>query len=243
MYSLQLSGAPPPLAVNVAAGSANVVIMIESKLLKKDLFGEVRYELSADGPRIVRDASTARLWVRWLARWLLRRETRTLVALDGIDGVPAVLASAGNRLERSYLSGEPMHKARPADPAYFRAAFRLLRRLHAADVVHNDLAKEPNLLVTSSGHPAFIDFQLAWHSRGRGRLFRALGHDDIRHLLKHKRTYCADHLTEREKKILASPSAPSRYWMRIVKPPYLFITRRLLGWSDREGASDRGAQR
>jgi hypothetical protein len=31
--------------------------------------------------------------------------------------------------------------------------------------------------------------------------------------------------------------------MRIVKPPYLFVTRRLLGWADREGAADRGERR
>jgi hypothetical protein len=106
--------------------------------------------------------------------------------------------------------------------------------------VHNDLAKEPNILVVGNGRPAFVDFQLAWHAPGRGRLFRILAYDDLRHLLKHKRSYCADELTNRERRILARPSLPSRLWMRIVKPPYLFLTRRVLGWADREGASDRG---
>ena len=133
-----------------------------------------------------------------------------------------------------------MHIARPTDPDYFKAAFALLRRLHAGDVVHNDLAKEPNLLVSPGGEPGLIDFQLAWHAPRRGRLFRALGYDDLRHLLKHKRTYCPERLTSRERQILQNPSTASRLWMRIVKPPYLFITRSLLGWSDREGASDRG---
>ena len=32
----------------------------------------------------------------------------------------------------------------------------------------------------------------------------------------------------------------SRTWMATGKPAYLFVTRRLLGWSDREGAGDRG---
>ena len=99
------------------------------------------------------------------------------------------------------------------------------------------------MLVTASGQPALVDFQMAWHSPGRGRLFRLLGYDDLRHVLKHKRTYCAEHLTERQRRILAAPSLPSRLWMRIVKPPYLFITRRVLGWADREGASDRGERR
>ena len=218
-------------------------MMAETRLLKKDLFGEVRLEFVSGEARIVRDAGAAPLWVRWLARWLMRREARALGALDGVRGIPSVLSASQGRLERRFLDGSPMHVARPADPAYFRRALALLRRLHAADVVHNDLAKEPNLLVLPDGTPAFIDFQLASHMPGRGRLFRALAHDDLRHLLKHKRTYCPDRLTERQKQVLATPSIPSRVWMRLVKPPYLFITRRLLGWSDREGASDRGERR
>lgn len=218
-------------------------MMLESRLLKKDLFGEVRLE-SGDGSRqIVRDTAPAPLPVRWLAQLLMRREARALAALDGLQGVPRLLAADRGRLVREYLDGRPMHHARPANPAYFRRALRLLRRLHARNVVHNDLAKEPNMLVTASGQPALVDFQMAWHSPGRGRLFRVLGYDDLRHVLKHKRTYCAEHLTDRQRRILAAPSLPSRLWMRIVKPPYLFITRRVLGWADREGAADRGERR
>jgi RIO-like serine/threonine protein kinase len=218
-------------------------MMLESRLLKKDLFGEVRLETGGGQPRIVRDAASAALPVRWLAQALLRREARVLSALDGLDGVPRLLGAERGRLAREYLEGAPMHQAMPGDPAYFRCALRLLRQLHTRNVVHNDLAKEPNVLVTAGGRPAFVDFQLAWHARGRGRLFRILGYDDLRHLLKHKRTYCAEHLSVRQRQILAAPSLPSRLWMRVVKPPYLFITRRLLRWADREGASDRGAAR
>jgi hypothetical protein len=218
-------------------------MMLESRLLKKDLFGEVRLESGVGTPRIVRDTASAALPVRWLARGLMRREARVLAVLDGLEGVPALIRTDRTSLVRAYLEGAPMHHARPADPRYFRDALRLLRRLHARGVVHNDLAKEPNLLVTSGGTPAFVDFQMAWHSPGRGRLFRILGYDDLRHLLKHKRSYCAGHLTARQRRILATPSLPSRLWMRIVKPPYLFVTRRLLGWADREGASDRGERR
>jgi RIO-like serine/threonine protein kinase len=218
-------------------------MMLESRLLKKDLFGEVRLETAAARRYVVRDVACAALPVRWLARALMRREARALAALDGLDGVPGLLRTDTSRLAREYLEGKPMHHAKPADPAYFRSALRLLRRLHARNVVHNDLAKEPNVLVDASGQPAFVDFQMAWHAPRRGRLYRILGYDDLRHLLKHKRTYCAEHLTDRQRRILAAPSLPSRLWMRIVKPPYLFITRRVLGWSDREGASDRGERR
>jgi hypothetical protein len=132
-----------------------------------------------------------------------------------------------------------MQVARPRDPAYFRAAARLLRRLHTANVIHNDLAKETNWLVTTDGRPALVDFQLAMTLTRRGRIARALGHDDIRHLLKHKRTYAPERLTARERRILATPSLVSRLWMASGKRVYLFVTRRVFRWRDREGAGDR----
>ena len=218
-------------------------MMRESRLLKKDLFGEVRLESDGAGRRIVRDISAAALPLRWLAHGLMRREARALAALDGLDGVPGLIRMERSRLEREHLDGEPMHRAKPRDPDYFRRALRLLRQLHARGVVHNDLAKEPNILVVGSAQPAFVDFQLAWYTRRRGRLFRALCYDDLRHLLKHKRSYCPQLLTARERRILATPSLPSRFWRRFVKPPYLYVTRSLLGWADREGAADRGEHR
>jgi RIO-like serine/threonine protein kinase len=217
--------------------------MTESELLKKDLFGEIRLLRGPAGRQVLRDVSTASPAIRWLARALLRREARVLAALDGVAGIPGLVETGRDRLAREYLEGQPMHLARPAEPDYFRQSSRLLRRLHRSGVVHNDLAKEPNLLVRSDGSPAFVDFQLAMVSRRRGRLFRVLAWDDIRHLLKHKRTYCPQHLTQRELGILATPSLPSRIFGSTIKPAYLFITRRLLGWADREGAGDRGERR
>ena len=92
----------------------------------------------------------------------------------------------------------------------------------------------------AGGSAAFIDFQLAWYAPRRGRFFRIAAREDIRHLLKHKRTYRPKDLTQRELDILAHPAPLSRVWMAVGKPVYLFITRRLFGWSDREGADDRG---
>lgn len=211
----------------------------EPKLLKKDLFGEVRLGCDNDVPVIIRDISAARPWIRWLARRLMAREATALAALDELPGVPKLLRSDKDKLVRSYVRGSPMHLAKPTDRHYFASAAALLRRMHRAGVVHNDLAKEPNILVDMNGDPAFIDFQLAWFSHHRNRFFRVLGREDVRHLLKHKRTYCSQHLTAREKKLLSNPSILSLVWMKTVKPIYLFITRRIMGWSDREGAADR----
>ena len=111
--------------------------------------------------------------------------------------------------------------------------------MHRRGIAHCDLAKEPNWLVTPTGAPALVDFQLALIAPRRGRLLRMLAREDLRHLLKHKRTYCPERLTARERAILEHRGITSRLWMATVKPVYWFITRRLLGWADREGAGDR----
>jgi RIO-like serine/threonine protein kinase len=209
-------------------------------ILKRDLFGVVAVS-DADSTRVVvRDTTEARAGLRWFARHLARREARALRALDGLRGVPRLLSADRHRLTREWIEGEPMHRARPANPLYFRDALGLLRRLHRAGVVHNDLAKETNWLVTPDGAPALVDFQLAHVTRRRGRFFRMLAHDDLRHLLKHKRTYLPQRLTARERSILARPSILARIWMSTGKRVYTFVTRRILKWADREGAGDRG---
>jgi hypothetical protein len=213
-------------------------------LLKRDLFGVVRRRTlpGQDGPLdcVERDTCEANRWLRWLARHLATREARALAALRRVPQVPRLISWDGRRLQRSWLPGVPLHRSGGVDRAYFRDALRLLRRVHAAGILHNDLAKEPNWLVRPDGSPALLDFQLAMRPRRRGRLFRMLAHDDLRHLLKHKRTYCPECLTTRQRAMLAKRSPIAGAWARTGKPLYRFVTRRLLGWADREGAGDRG---
>lgn len=214
------------------------------RLLKRDLFGVVRRR-TLQGPTgaldcVERDTGEANRWLRWLARRLAAREARALAALRRVPQVPMLISWDGHRLQRSWLPGVPLHQSGGVDRAYFREALRLLRCVHAAGILHNDLAKEPNWLVRPDGSPALVDFQLAMRPRHRGRLFRMLARDDLRHLLKHKRTYCPECLTTRQRAMLAKRSPIAGAWARTGKPLYRFVTRRLLGWADREGAGDRG---
>jgi RIO-like serine/threonine protein kinase len=208
-------------------------------LLKRGSLGDVRREADGGQDLVVRDWARARPGCGWLARRLARREAAALARLAGLAGVPRLIAIERGRLVRSYLPGRAMHEARPKSRAYFRAALGLVRRMHRAGVAHNDLAKEANWLSTSAGEPAIVDFQLAVCVRRRNRLFRAMAREDLRHLLKHKRHYCADQLTARQHRMLAEPSWPARFWRAAVKPVYLLVTRKLLGWPERRGAEER----
>lgn len=117
---------------------------------------------------------------------------------------------AGRRaLVRGFVDGAALHLAKPhGDLAYFRSAKAALRRLRRAGICHNDLAKEQNWLVGRDGRAYVTDFQLAACFEGRGWLYRILAYEDLRHLLKHKRSYVPEALTPRERKILAKNRSP-----------------------------------
>jgi RIO-like serine/threonine protein kinase len=204
-------------------------------LLKADELGRIEIAEHGGARVIRRDVAAARWWARAFARRAAAREARALRRLQGIDGVPALLQWDGSKLLRSYIAGAPMQQAQPRERAYYREALRLLSALHRRGIVHNDLAKEPNWLVRVDGHPALVDFQIAWTRGRRGRLFRVLAREDLRHLLKHKRTYCPDALSARQRAMLASPAPHSRLWRATGKRLYKLIARRLFGYWDNEG--------
>lgn len=210
--------------------------------LKRDHFGAIDRIRRADGSEFIRrDTGAASPGLRWLARAAARREARALAALDGIAGVPLLLRFDGRTLERSLIAGAPMHEAQPRHPRFYRHAHRLLKAIRARGVVHNDLAKEANWIVASDGTPAVVDFQLAWASRRRGRLFRLLSREGLRHLLKHKRTYCPESLTPTERRVLARRGWIGEWWRRTGKRLYILVARRILHWEDNEARGRRGA--
>ncbi len=203
--------------------------------LKADAFGAVTLVDSGDRKHIERDTTQARWWLRAIARMVAAREARALRKLEGLTGFARVLSWDGRVLKRTYLEGAPMQQAQPRDPAFYRRAWRLLRDMHRQGVSHNDLAKEPNWLVTPEGQPALTDFQLAMFGAPRSRRMRLFAREALRHLLKHKRTYCPGCLTPIERRLLQRRSWYRALWFATVKPVYRFVTRRVLHWQDNEG--------
>jgi predicted Ser/Thr protein kinase len=205
--------------------------------LKRGSLGDIYLDEHAGYPVAVRELRAARCL--WLARHLAKREATALALLAGCDGFPALIAHQRDRLIRSFIAGDVMYIGAPRSRKYFREALRRVRVLHRHRIAHNDLAKEANWICRPDDQPGIVDFQLSICFAKRTRLFRLLAREDLRHLLKHKRFYRPDALTERERAILAKRMWPARLWMLLVKPCYRFFTRRLLGWPEREGAAER----
>lgn len=219
-----------------AAMSEPSATAIEISALKSDSFGRIALMRDEAGLFVRRDLAHVPWWLRFPAWWLARREARALRQVDGLPATPRLLRWDGRRLDRSYMAGDAMYQRPPhGDLAYFRQARHLLQQLHRRGLAHNDLAKEANWLVLADGGPAIIDFQLATRGHPRSRWMRLLAREDLRHLLKHKRTYCPQALTPVDRRVLKRHSWVRQAWFVTGKPVYRFVTRRLLHWEDNEG--------
>ncbi|SEK60209.1 serine/threonine protein kinase [Roseovarius nanhaiticus] len=228
---------PPPSADAIARAA-----FVPKTVHKRDIFSETisgDLEGIPDYPVVLRKLDTVPWYARPIAWALARKEIRGLRAVQGIEGCPALVRVDKTGLLRSWTRGTPLQLAQPSDAAWYRDAKRLLRQMRSKGVTHNDIAKPQNWLMTPDGRAAVIDFQLASVHRRRGRLFRVMAREDLRHLLKQKRAYAPDLLTPSEHRMLAQKALPSRIWMATGKRAYNFITRRLMNWSDGEGTEDR----
>jgi len=218
--------------------------------LKEDGLGRIE-RVEVDGQRWIRRVACGGRapLSHALARLLRRREERALTALAGLPGVPQAAptervralsahpSSDGRRpdprdvLVRTWIEGTPLHRATHLPLDFFDELARLVRAVHERGVCHNDLHKEQNVLVTPSGRPAIVDFQLAsLHSR-RGRAYQTRVRDDLRHVRKHLRRYVRDGRgpSELAAAVQASPrprrSLVAGSWRRLGKPVYDLATR------------------
>ena len=141
------------------------------------------------------------------------------------------------QLDRRRAHADRASRAIPPTSAPPRAC---VRRLHAANVIHNDLAKETNWLVTPDGRPALVDFQLAMTLTASAAPSPARSATTTS--VTCSSTSAAIYPSSSRRARSASSPRPrwsSRIWMASGKQVYLFVTRRIFRWRDREGAGDR----
>lgn len=213
-------------------------------LLKRDVFSTVErgrfHQQGGDVDAVLRRLDQVPWWSYLVARHLFARERRALALARDLRVGPELLWAGGQMLVRGFIDGVALHLAKPkGDVRYFRSAKAALRKLHRRGICHNDLAKEQNWLRGNDGLAYLTDFQLAVCFTSRSRMFRIAAYEDLRHLLKHKRSYAPEALTPKERKILARKSWPARVWLMTGKKVYRAITRGIFNFTDREGGGRR----
>lgn len=207
------------------------------KPLKKDIFGKIELARLNDGSRVtIRNWRDSKFFARPIAYYLALREKHILTILNDrdVEGIPRLIHFGGGLLVRSYIEGTSLKESKIQKPEYYASARKLLRKIHAVGVVHNDLEKPENWLVTEDNAPAVVDFQIAFFFPKKGLVYKVAAKEDIRHLIKQKSRFYNENLSTEEKNILGQKSIPARIWNRTFKPIYNFVTRKILRYSDRQ---------
>ena len=218
---------------------------IPTTVHKRDEFSETvsgYLEGDENTKLVLRKLDGVPFWAKPIASLLARKEIRSLRVVTGIIGTPDLIRVDETGILRSWSAGIPLNLAKPADASFYKDAKRILREMRRRNVTHNDLAKPQNWLMAPDGTAAVIDFQLASVHRRRGKLYRIMAYEDLRHLTKQKGRYACTLLTPSERRMLKNKSLPTRIWMATGKRVYNTITRGLFNWSDSEGTGNRIAK-
>jgi predicted Ser/Thr protein kinase len=146
-------------------------------------------------------------------RWTLRNEARVLRALDGLPGVPRLLAAWRTGLVMEHVPGRLLTELRgtTVPGAVFDRLDALLAAIHARGVAIGDLHRR-NILVDEQGAVGIIDFEIAFDERRglRRWLTRRARHLD-RFAAARQRQAFGVALGPEHEALLASPPA----WYRV----------------------------
>lgn len=125
---------------------------------------------------MLKDFSLRPWWIRcWFARKMVRRETRALEAMAGVEGVPALLATAGPLafvMERLDAERLPRSDVAPPPEPYWPQCRAMIDAMHERGVAHGDLRRKNILIGVQDRRPYLIDFATAWVARPGGAFER-----------------------------------------------------------------------
>jgi tRNA A-37 threonylcarbamoyl transferase component Bud32 len=201
--------------------------------------------LSLDGQYwVLKDyAVGAPLFKRLLGAYLVHRERVAYERAAGIAGIPRVIGTLGlAALIVEYVEAEEATTAPPdvLDAEFFDRLEGLVLQLHERGVVHGDLKKLENILVTPDGRPVLVDFTAAFVTGSNpvtAMVFSFICDDDRRAMAKLKQK-CAPHLlTAAEEQFLAERGLVERLfrWSR----RYVRDLVKVYSTSEHERASER----
>ena len=176
---------------------------------------------------IVKDYAPRPFWIRFsLGRVLVRREIRAYRSLASLHGIPRLIGQIDRcAFAVEFVDGPDLSHFRPGELSreFFVKLGQLVEAVHQAGVAQGDLHHR-DILVGPGDDPYLIDFSTAQFRKTTSgssghRLFRAACSSDQRAVLKLKRRYVPNSLTDAEIVELSHPPV----WYRLGK-----AVRRLL---------------
>ena len=193
-----------------------------TRVLKKGSWGkaDILIVTNDTGMAIVKDFNAKVLPVRWWGRWQIRREASIYRRLAGLRGVPRYFGRIGkNAMAIEYIEGERIsHWRRRELPEFlFVRLWALIEAIHARGIVHIDLRKRDNILVTEDGRPCIIDFNASFcfdpAGLGARFLFPLLRRIDDSALLKWKEALAPAQLSQAERDAFRRMSFLRKFWI------------------------------
>jgi hypothetical protein len=180
--------------------------------------------VAVDGDRwVVKDYATGGpRFKRLLGAYLVWRERVAYERAQDLAGVPGLVGTLGpyalvtEFVEATEVTSAP---AELLDGDFFEQLAELVAGLHALGVVHGDLKKLENILVTPDGRPVVVDFTAAFVNGSdpvAALVFPWICDDDVRAIYKLK-LRCAPHLlTAEEEAFLNQRGLAERFfrWFR-----------------------------
>ena len=211
--------------------------------VKHDFFAATGFYQNDAGQTAVlkmsRTIPFAGLPLKWLGRWLCRREVRFYNRLADLPNVPKVLGMVGETgFVHDFVHGRPLSKDKPVPDGFFGKLQELMQELHRRDVAYVDTNKPENILLGDDGLPHLIDFQISsdvreplpapiWIPQFVGRrIVKRMQREDLYHILKHKRRLRPDEMTPEENARADHRSALIRFH-RLITKPYRWVRRPL----------------
>ena len=194
--------------------------------------------------KIGRRVSCLKVPMRWLGRWLTRREIDHYLAVQDLEGIPNFLGRLGDTgFAHAFVPGHPLQPKEVVDDDFFQRLTAIMKGLHERGVAYGDLEKRENILVDEGGHPALVDFQISWYwpaDRGLrkgvsrwlpnwigARLLAHLCVADDYHLGKHRRRHRPDQLSMDE--LAATYRRPGGVrWFGLLLTPITWVRRKFL---------------
>jgi len=166
-----------------------------------------------------------------------RREARALQILDGVPGVPRLLARpAREAVLMEYVPGVSTREITRGAlaPEFFERFYRLIEDIHRRGVAHCDLRSRGNILLGPGGQPYIVDFVAhfkqgePWNPLTRW-MFRKFCEADRTSVARLKQALAPELLTEGEQAALARDrKTPLERVARMIGKSFRNLSRWLL---------------